>query len=447
MLLDFKIQNYKSFYNKTNISMIGDSAKKDHSDRLINVMENKKIRKYALPAMVIYGANASGKTSIISAANMMKQIVINGTIKKQIKNNDIRDLDICSYIHDIKKINEPIRFEITFKAKGNIYNYIISIVASYINPLRKIEKEELNIVEYNMIGTSCNEKLTNIYTRYEDKVEINKDKNVIRFLDKDESFVDDLSNLEKKFGENLDKEDLFLTTGFKSLISLKVSNDIISWFQEQLITIVDFNKKEPLISFDEIDGDKTSIFKNKQLDKLIKIADFGPQEIGYIKDNNTGKYELNSMYKTKGSKRGLILSSKLIESRGTVKLIDFWIEFMEYFRNGGTFILDEFDCSIHPELVGGIIDLFNNPDINKNHSQLIFNTHNPLYLQKRFFRRDQILFVEKDEDTYMSGVYKLSDIEIRNDANYMKNYFEGKFGALPFIDFESAMDDEEEGAD
>ena len=29
MLLDFKIKNYKSFYNLTDISMIADSAKKD----------------------------------------------------------------------------------------------------------------------------------------------------------------------------------------------------------------------------------------------------------------------------------------------------------------------------------------------------------------------------------------------------------------------------------
>ena len=56
------------------------------------------------------------------------------------------------------------------------------------------------------------------------------------------------------------------------------------------------------------------------------------------------------------------------------------------------------------------------------------------------------MFVEKDEETYMSSVYKLSDIDIRNDASYMKNYFEGKFGALPFIDFEEALYDEK-GAD
>lgn len=440
MLLNFKIKNFKSFYNETEISMIADSAKRDLSDRLINVSGKKTIKKNALPSMVIYGANASGKTSIISAINTLKQIVINGTIKKQIKNKDIKELDICSFIHDNKKLNEPIHLEITFKTNEYIYNYLINVIATYIKPLRKIVSEELNIIEYKKIGTSIKENKTNIYKRFENKVELNKDLNAIKLLGKDDKFLKELNNLEETFSENLDKEDLFLTTGFKSMISLKMSSDILNWFQEKLITVVDFNVKEPLVNFDDNEDNKMKVFRNEQLDKLIKIADFGPQQIGYIKDNNTGKYTLNSFYRPKGSRQGIIIDSKTIESKGTIKLIDFWIGFMEFFEKGGVFILDEFDCSIHPELVSGIIDLFNNKEINKNHAQLIFNTHNPLYLQKKFFRRDQIMFVEKDEETYMSSIYKLSDIEIRNDASYMKNYFEGKFGALPFIDFETALD-------
>jgi len=446
MLLNFKIKNYKSFYNETEVSMIADSAKRDLKDRLINVSGKKSVKKNALPSMVIYGANASGKTSIISAINMLKQIIINGTIKKQIKNKDIKELDICSFIHDNKKINEPIHLEITFKTKENIYNYLINVIATYINPLRKIVSEELNIIEYKNIGTSVKEEKINIFKRFEKKVELNKEQIVLKLLGKDEKFFNELENLENTFSENLDKEDLFLTTGFKSMISLKMSSDILNWFEQKLITVVDFNEKEPLVNFEDSEEKEVKVFRNHQLDKLIKIADFGPQEIGYMKDNNTGKYILNSFYKPKGARQGIIIDSKIIESKGTMKLIDFWIGFMEFFQRGGIFILDEFDCSIHPELVSGIIDLFNDREINKNNAQLIFNTHNPLYLQKKFFRRDQIMFVEKDEETYISSVYKLSEIELRNDANYMKNYFEGKFGALPFIDFETALD-LEEGAD
>ena len=152
-----------------------------------------------------------------------------------------------------------------------------------------------------------------------------------------------------------------------------------------------------------------------------------------MKDENEGKFVLRSMYEPEGlkGKGGIIINSKDIESKGTTKLIDFWMKFIESFNKGGIFIIDELDSSIHPELIGGIIDLFNNRDINKNNAQLIFNTHNPLFLQKRFFRRDQILFIEKDKDNYISNVYKLSDFDVKNENNYMKKYFEGQFGALP----------------
>ena len=446
MLLDFKMKNYKSFYDETTVSMIADSAKRDFPDRLINISEKKSIKKKVLPAMVIYGANASGKTSIISAISMLKQIVINGTIKKQIKNKDIRKLDICSFIHDGEKEKEPIYLEITFKTNENIYNYLIEIFATYTTPLRKIVREELNIIDYKNVGTSIKKIKFNIFKRYEEKIELNKDPDILKLLEKDEKLLEELEGLEKTFSENLDKEDLFLTTGFKSMISLKIASDILKWFEEKLITVVDFNVKEPLLNFEDNGEEGTKVYINEQLDKLIRVADFGPQQIGYVKDNTTGKYTMTSFYSSKGASSGIMIDSKAIESKGTMKLIDFWIGFLQYFNKGGIFVLDEFDCSIHPELVGGIIDLFNNRDINKNNAQLIFNTHNPLYLQKKFFRRDQIMFVEKDETTYMSTVYKLSEIELRNDANYMKNYFEGKFGALPFIDFEAALDTEK-GAD
>jgi len=439
MLLELIIKNYKSFYNETAIDMFADNAKKEYKERLINVTGKSSIKKSIVPAMVIYGANASGKTSLISAIDTLKQIVINGTIKKQIKNKAIQDLDICSFIHDNEKMKEPIHLEITFKTELYIYNYVLDINATYSTSLREVAKEELNVIEYKNIGTSIKENKINLFKRYQDKVEFNIHRDAIEILGKQDNFIIEAKNLEKTFSENLDKEDLFLATGFKSMISLKISSDILNWFGEKLVTVVDFNEKEPLVSFNESEDNEIRVYRNKMLDKLIKIADFGPQEIGYIKDNNTGKYSLNSFYTPKGAKEGVIISSKTIESKGTLKLIDFWIRFMEYFKKGGIFILDEFDCSIHPELIGGIIDLFNDRDVNINNAQLIYNTHNPLYLQKRFFRRDQIMFVEKDEESYISYVYKLSDFDLRNDVNYMKNYFEGKFGALPFIDFESAL--------
>ncbi len=448
MLLNFKMKNFKSFYNTTEINMIADNMKREYPDRLINIRKkepNKELNKRnVLPSMVIYGANANGKTSIIAALDSIKEIVTNGTIKKQINNATIDKLEISSFIHDVKKMKEPIEFNITFKTNLNIYNYIIKI--KIMNPLigkeRSIVCEELNVIEYQDIGTSIKENKINIFKRNENEIILNNNKKVLKIYEKEEQYLSELNNLQKSINENLDEETLFLTTLFKGIISQKVANDILDWFQHKLITIVDFDLREPYMSFDG--APDNSIWTNESLDRLLKLADFGPQNIGYTK-NPEGKFVLASMYEPKGAKKGIMLESELIESRGTTKLVDFWVGFMELFEKGGIFVIDEFDCSIHPELIGGIIDLFNNKKINKAHAQLIFNTHNPLYLQRRFFRRDQILFVEKDEETYISNVYKLSEFDVETENNYMKKYFEGEFGALPYIDFESILDMKEDG--
>ena len=443
MLIDLKIKNFKSFYNYTTISMVANNKKRELKERLIKIAGNDKTEKNILPSMVIYGANASGKTSIITAFKTLKEIIINGTIKKQINSKEVKDLELDSFIHEAKKMKEPIEFDITFKTDMNIYNYILKIVATSIyEEERRIKEEELNIVNYKVQGTSIQEVKINIYKRQEKGVSINGDI-IEKLLNEDLSYLKDTEKIIEILSKNMDDQDLFLTAGFKSNISLKTANDIVNWFQEYLITVIDLNDSKLLIRLKD-ENEDDGIIANIQLSKLTKIADFGPQRIVLVKDKDTGNYELTSLYEPKGTEKGIAIDSRGIESRGTIKLLEFWIPFMNLFKKGGIFILDEFDSSIHPELIGGILDLFNNPEINTKHSQIIFNTHNPLYLQKRFFRRDQIVFVDKDEDNYMSSVYKLSDFNVRNDNNYLNKYFEGEFGALPYIDFASALEDSKE---
>ena len=88
-----------------------------------------------------------------------------------------------------------------------------------------------------------------------------------------------------------------------------------------------------------------------------------------------------------------------------------------------------------------IISLFHNDEINVNKAQLIFNTHNPIYLNNAIFRRDEIKFVEKELDTHESILYSLSDFGtkgengVRNTTDYIKNYFMNKYGAIVNIDY------------
>ena len=82
--------------------------------------------------------------------------------------------------------------------------------------------------------------------------------------------------------------------------------------------------------------------------------------------------------------------------------------------------------------------IFLNPEVNVNHAQLIFTTHDTWQLSNQLLRRDEIWFTEKDSDG-VSTLYSLADFvdedgsKIRKDESYEKNYLLGKYGAIPTL--------------
>jgi len=88
-----------------------------------------------------------------------------------------------------------------------------------------------------------------------------------------------------------------------------------------------------------------------------------------------------------------------------------------------------------------IVNIFHNDEINKNNAQLIFNTHNPIFLNANLFRRDEIKFVDRDTTTQSSIHYSLSDFGtsgnngVRKNEDFMTNYFVDRYGAIKDVDF------------
>ena len=101
-------------------------------------------------------------------------------------------------------------------------------------------------------------------------------------------------------------------------------------------------------------------------------------------------------------------------------------------RDGSLFV-DELNIKLHPLLLKFIIDLFYEKN---SKAQLIYTTHDTTLMDKKFFRRDQIWFVQKDEFGY-SELTALSDFKVRSDASFEKDYLAGVYGGIPLIkDFE-----------
>lgn len=127
------------------------------------------------------------------------------------------------------------------------------------------------------------------------------------------------------------------------------------------------------------------------------------------------------------------------ESAGTLKMFALYPALQAVLKRGGVFFVDELNARLHPLLVRNFILTFLNPEINVNHAQLVFTTHDTWQLSNQLLRRDEIWFTEKDSEG-ISTLYSLADfidedgVRIRKDESYEKNYLLGKYGAIPTLE-------------
>ena len=120
------------------------------------------------------------------------------------------------------------------------------------------------------------------------------------------------------------------------------------------------------------------------------------------------------------------------ESAGTRRfftLIGPWLDILE---NGYTVCIDEIETSLHPMMVRELLKLLFHEQGDGSGAQVIFTTHNPLFLDGTLLRRDQIWFTDKGEEG-ASRLYPLSDYQPRQEESLIRGYLAGRYGAVPFV--------------
>ena len=98
---------------------------------------------------------------------------------------------------------------------------------------------------------------------------------------------------------------------------------------------------------------------------------------------------------------------------------------------------DEFDASIHPTLLEGLVSEFNcDLPVDRVHGQLIFAVHETSLIDAEArdaaLRRDQVYFTEKD-NAGASRLYSVAEFRERNNLNMRRRYLQGRYGALPVL--------------
>ena len=421
MVVEFLVSNYRSIKDEQVLSLVAENTK-NKEDNTFEVTLSNGTTLRLLRSAIIYGANASGKSNIIKAADAMRKMVLNSRL--------INDGDAIEaynpFLFDTVSTQKPTRFALTFVKNGVKYKYEFS----FNN--KEIQSEQLDFYPKGQPA--------NLFKRI-------KSSSIIK---------DDIAfgtSLKDKPAEKLVlKNQLYLSLfGGKPHEQLTM---IYRYFNLDIaihnVTSFLFHDSLKADIIEKITQPNQKSFKNR-LAKLIKIADTKIESISA--EGETDETAYKSMLKGKSptpSVEGDVYAKHLVynpygqaigekelpmkeESVGTNVLFALGGLILYSLETGGIIFFDELDNSLHPKLTKFLIRLFQNPVSNKTNAQLIFASHEVTLLDKEVFRRDQIWFTEKDKYG-VTELYCAKDIEgVREDTAFDKWYLSGKFGGEPRI--------------
>lgn len=411
MLIQFNFKNFKSFRDEAILDL---SAAKmtEFSGRVISE-GNEKI----LPMAAIYGANASGKSNIYNAFEYMANYVIE-SFKYGDEEEKFEEYRPTPFLFDSVSGNAESSFEIYFTISGEktekIYNY------GFCVDRHGVTEEWLN-----------------------SKAKTARKFKPVFYRSVEENLLD-LSGLPKSSKDNiqvaLEKQVLIVSLGAK--LKVNKCKDIRDWFLAN--EFADFG--DPFTNFFLSHRLPKGFVEDDCVQKKVieyfasfdeHIKNFEIEKVPHDTEIKEETYKISALHKKIDSDEYAAIPLGM-ESAGTLKMFALYPELQDVLEKGSVFFIDELNARLHPLLVRNFLLTFLNPEINTNHAQLIFTTHDTWQLSNQLLRRDEVWFIEKDGQG-ISKLYSLADFvdesggRIRKDESYEKNYLIGKYGAVPTL--------------
>lgn len=424
MLLMFKVKNYTSFKNETILDMRA-TAYVQHPTHVIRVNDKLGLLK----TTALYGANASGKSNLISAMFFFEQYIFSQFISKNenagFESNEtgikmkLEPFDLSN------NINEASEFDIIFLRGDNQIQYGFECTSKevlnewlFINDKKVFERTGTKLSFGNkyqkMLGAYKKLPAERLYIAV-----------LEYFLDEEAKKVvlgDFISFFSREY--NVFTEILFESTvkGLAGIVGLSkklVSNEIYRKNVEHYLRLIDVGIKRLDVQTETIFDERSG---KKKKEKVVRTV--------------------HDIYDETGNVVGEKLFDLRQESTGTLRFLAYIQNIIEMISNGGVFIVDEMSARLHPLLTKLIVDIFCSSQNKK--AQLIFTTHDISLLNNNQFRRDEVVFIDKNERGE-SSLYALSDLKVREDATFNKDYLQGKYGAIPIFNYDDVVGGELNG--
>ncbi len=418
MILEIRISNFYSIQEEIVIDFRAANIKSANAKALgDNIFETS--HGNILKTIVMYGANASGKSNIIKAIRYCHTMIFQSHL-----HNENTKFNFVPFKFD-KQTNKPSKYFVRFVLHDIEYEYSFSLISD------KVVTETLH---YYPKG-----RIKEIFTRDESKGKSKTDKYTFN----------DLIKRPMDVAESTSNKTLFISRA--SQMDRVIAKDIFNYFHGKFIlnylnfgysAIEHFstiNKNQLIQTLKIADSDIVDV-QVKVLKKSTKSinADLTNMTLS-VEDIVQDHIQIKTYHRANPSIAFDFLTE---ESEGTKKLFFIMLTILDIIKNDKILLIDEIEESLHPKIIEYIFNMFNAG----GQAQLLCTTHNTIPLNLKKMRRDQIYFVNKkiNGSTDLYSLYDYSDF--RDTMDVEKAYLQGRFDAIPLIDesssnFKSILDE------
>ena len=402
MLIEFRVENHRSIRDEQVLTMEAGRVGDAEDPRPRKVPGHSQA---LLPAAALYGANASGKSNVLSALSFMRDAVLESHRRWGPEGGVPRDPFAWG-----PRASEPSFYEATILVDGVRYEY------GFVADGQRFLEEWLH-------AWPSGHKQT--------------------WFERDAD--------EFKFGANLRGENrtvqlvtrpnaLFLAAAVQ--LRHEQLAPVYRWFYGCSILLPRsrhrVNETRLARIVEESVESSSSRYALDRIRELLGAADVGIVDLRLVDvglEDPPGVHWKRLQLRHRGHDEEAWLALEQ-ESDGTRALLSLTPRLFDVLDRGGLVAIDELEASLHPLLARRIVDQFNDPVRNPRNGQILFTTHDTNLIGTvagaSALRRDQIWLTEKDAEGATS-LYPLTDYKPRASENLERGYLQGRYGAIPFL--------------
>lgn len=424
MLLQFTVSNFRALRGVQTLNLTASNRDRTLLENTLELdLPGLKDKRW-LRGAAIYGANASGKSTLIEAMEALSDWV-GQSAKTTDPEESISFID--PFALDAKTEEEPTAFAIVFVVDAIRFEYRVAATKALV--IHESLRAWVTSKEQTWFERDWNPE-TGIHDfTPENPVGLPRKRDI------EQRTLRNMLYLSKAVAENRKEvEPVFrwLVRHFKFL-DLSSRTQLGSGFTlSQLEGKGEALKSRIMQALKHADlGVVDAVAVEKELDEnVLKILQSLPQDM--TKSLKMGNKRSEPQFFHQGPGRARVPLEWKRESAGTQRffaLIGPWLDILD---SGYTVCIDEIETSMHPIMVRELLRLFFTEQRVGGGAQVIFTTHNPLFLDGTLLRRDQIWFTDKDDEGE-AHLYPLSDYQPRQGESLIRGYMAGRYGAVPFV--------------